>query len=191
MSPCSRPKVVTVCGSTRFRDETLTAIRELEEAGYAVFSVGSFMHADGIPYSDDEKARLDALHLSKIRMSDMVYVVNPGGYIGESTAREIRAAEALGLPVRYLVPPARPIREPVEWFSIRMEAKLRANDWKGGWRGMSHHELLGLLDLEFEELAEAIAAGSAEGIIDEAVDVANFAMMIADITQADEGEASP
>jgi len=72
-----------------------------------------------------------------------------------------------------------------------MEAKLRANDWKGGWRGMSHHELLGLLDLEFEELTEAIAAGSAEGIIDEAVDVANFAMMIADITRAGEGEASP
>ncbi|HON76811.1 MAG TPA: hypothetical protein PLQ23_16875, partial [Dermatophilaceae bacterium] len=55
-----------MCGSTRFRDETLTAIRELEESGYAVFSVGSFMHADGIPYSDDEKARLDALQLDAV-----------------------------------------------------------------------------------------------------------------------------
>lgn len=79
----------------------------------------------------------------------------------------------------------------MEWFSTRMEAKLRANDWKGGWRGMGHRELLDLLGLEFEELAEAIAAGSAKGIIDEAADVANFAMMIADITRADEGKASP
>jgi len=88
------------------------------------------------------------------------------------------------------VPPARPTREPVEWFSIRMEAKLRANDHKGGWRGMGHHDLLELLDREFEELTEAIEVGSAAGIIDEAVDVANFAMMIADITRADEEKAS-
>ena len=35
-------------------------------------------------------------------MADEVYIVDPGGYVGESTRREIAYAESLGKPVRYL-----------------------------------------------------------------------------------------
>lgn len=76
----------------------------LERLGYAVFSVGSFMHAEGLEFDDDTKRRLDALHLAKIAMSDLVFVVNIGGYVGESTRREVAFAESRGIPIHYLEP---------------------------------------------------------------------------------------
>lgn len=183
-----RPLVVTVCGSTRFKSETLAAIRRLEEAGCAVFSVGSFMHADGIEYCDEMKRRLDSLHKEKIRMSDSIYVVNPGGYIGESTASEIALAHSLGISVDYLVPPERDTREQVAWFAGRMEAKLAENDWKGGWSEMALPDLLSRLIGEVAELSEALEKSVASEvnalpIVREASDVANYAMMIADIAR--------
>ncbi len=98
----SRPRIVTVSGSTRFAEETREVIAHLEMLGVAVFSVGSFMHAEGLKFSESTKRRLDELHLAKISMSDAVFVVNVGGYIGESTRREIAFAESLGIPVEYL-----------------------------------------------------------------------------------------
>jgi len=52
--------------------------------------------------SSDLKGRLGGVHFQKIRMADEVYVVDPGGYLGESTRREVAYAESLGKPVRYL-----------------------------------------------------------------------------------------
>ncbi|WP_305789875.1 hypothetical protein [Symbioplanes lichenis] len=52
--------------------------------------------------AEDLRGRLRDVHFRKIRMADEVYVVDPGGYVGESTRREIAYAEALGKPVRYL-----------------------------------------------------------------------------------------
>ena len=54
--------------------------------------------------SEDEKAVLDALHFRKIELADRVLVVNPGGYIGESTSREIAYARASGKPVSFTHP---------------------------------------------------------------------------------------
>ena len=51
--------------------------------------------------SEDEKAVLDALHFRKIDLADRILVVNPGGYIGESTSREIAYARAAGKPVSF------------------------------------------------------------------------------------------
>ena len=73
------------------------------------------------------------------------------------------------------------IREEVIQFSRRMEAKLLKNEWKGGWRNKSPLERFRLLQIEVEELAEALSDGTPEDIINEAADVGNFAMMIADI----------
>lgn len=68
------------------------------------------------------------------------------------------------------------IRQEVSWFSLEMERKLKANDHKGGWRDCSMDYLFRRLREEMDELA--LAEG--DDIIDEAADVANFAMMIAD-----------
>lgn len=96
-----RHQVVTICGSTKFKSEFEDAYRTLTYEGHMVLSVGFFGHADNLDLSDNLKAKLDELHLSKIRASDWIYVVNPGGYIGESTQREIDLAASLGMPIIY------------------------------------------------------------------------------------------
>jgi hypothetical protein len=102
--PAARPTVVTLCGSTRFKSHyaAVNAARTL--AGDIVLSCGLFGHADQIPLSDAQKAGLDELHLRKIDMSDEIFVINVGGYIGQSTRREIAYARAQGKPVYYLEP---------------------------------------------------------------------------------------
>jgi len=88
-------KIVTICGSTRFRAEITEANRMLTLAGYVVLAPGVFAH-DGDEITDEQKATLDALHLQKIDQARWIYVVNPGGYIGESTRREIAYARKTG-----------------------------------------------------------------------------------------------
>jgi len=101
MTPLPNADVVVICGSTRFREAITTVNRELTLAGHIVLAPGVFAHT-GDRITGWQKRRLDALHLAKIDRADWVYVVNPGGYIGESTRREIAYAEAAGKPVRYL-----------------------------------------------------------------------------------------
>lgn len=73
------------------------------------------------------------------------------------------------------------VRDEVVWFASRMEAKLRKNDHKSHWSYLSVGQLRRRLAQEFAELKRAIdREASAAEIIDEAADVANFAMMIAD-----------
>ncbi|MFX4271855.1 hypothetical protein ACQBAR_16510 [Propionibacteriaceae bacterium Y1685] len=82
------------------------ANRELTFAGSIVLAPGVFVHsdreADGVTV--DQKAALDTLHLCKIDLADRVLIVNPGGYIGESTRREIEYARTTGKPVSFTDP---------------------------------------------------------------------------------------
>jgi hypothetical protein len=100
-------KVVTLCGSTRFEAEFAAVTERLTLEGCVVLSLGMFRLPDLPGYdwsvdSADLKGRLGRVHRQKVRMADEVYVVDPGGYVGESTRREIALAESLGTPVRYL-----------------------------------------------------------------------------------------
>ena len=103
-----RPEIVCICGSTRFVTEMNAANRDLTLAGVIVVAPGVFSHAQdpnaGEPITSEQKAALDALHLRKIDLADRVLVVNPGGYVGESTSREIAYAHATGKPVAYTDP---------------------------------------------------------------------------------------
>jgi hypothetical protein len=100
-------KVITLCGSTKFEAEFAEVNRWLTMEGCVVMSLGMFSLPD-LPGHDwtadssDLRKRLGDVHFQKIRMADEVYVVDPGGYVGESTRREIAYAESLGTPVRYL-----------------------------------------------------------------------------------------
>ncbi|WP_235537122.1 hypothetical protein [Nocardioides sp. Soil805] len=100
-------KVITLCGSTKFEAEFAEVNQRLTMEGCIVISLGMFRLPDLPDYdwaadSSDLKGRLGGVHLQKIRMADEVYIVDPGGYVGESTRREIAYAESLGKPVRYL-----------------------------------------------------------------------------------------
>jgi hypothetical protein len=94
------PEIVCICGSARFVNEMRAANRELTFAGVIVVAPGE---ADGA-VTDEQKTVLDALHLRKIDLADRVLVVNPGGYIGESTRREIAYARAASKPVSFTDP---------------------------------------------------------------------------------------
>ena len=103
-------KVITLCGSTRFRDEFMETQKRLTLEGNIVISVGLFGHSgDNEVWENlDEgtltktKEMLDDMHKRKIDMADEIFVINVGGYIGSSTRSEIEYAEATGKPVKYL-----------------------------------------------------------------------------------------
>ncbi|SDJ42420.1 hypothetical protein SAMN04488074_10228 [Lentzea albidocapillata subsp. violacea] len=95
-----RPEIVCICGSARFADEMRAANRDLTFAGVIVVAPGE---TDEL-VTDERKTALDALHLRKIDLADRVLVVNPGGYVGESTSREIAYAHAAGKPVSFTDP---------------------------------------------------------------------------------------
>ncbi|MFJ9307839.1 hypothetical protein [Streptomyces cyaneofuscatus] len=103
-----RPEIVCICGSTRFVDEMSAANRDLTFGGVIVLAPGVFLRAEdreaGGAITAEQKNALDALHLRKIDLADRVLVVNPGGYIGESTSREIAYARATGTPVSFTDP---------------------------------------------------------------------------------------
>ncbi len=75
--------------------------KQLTLSGAVVLSVGVFGHS-GDEITEEQKQRLDDVHLQKIRMSDGIFVINKDGYIGESTKREIEYAKSLGKPITYM-----------------------------------------------------------------------------------------
>ena len=103
-------KIVTLCGSTKFKKEFLEVQKKLTLLGYIVISVGLFGHSgDSEVWENmDEgtltktKSMLDDMHKRKIDLSDMIYVINVGGYIGESTRSEIEYAICTGKEVHCL-----------------------------------------------------------------------------------------
>ena len=96
-------KVITLCGSTRFKDVFLETQKRLTLEGNIVISVGLFGHSgDDEVWAPGTKEMLDDMHKRKIDMADEVCVINVGGYIGESTRSEIEYAQMVGMPVRYL-----------------------------------------------------------------------------------------
>ena len=98
-------RIVTLCGSTRFKEQFIETQKRLTLEGCIVISVGMFGHSgDEEVWKPGTKEMLDDMHLSKIDMADEIYVINVGGYIGESTKREIAYAEKTRKKINYLEP---------------------------------------------------------------------------------------
>jgi hypothetical protein len=97
-------KIITLCGSTRFKDEFLSEQKRLTLEGNIVISVGLFGHSgDSEVWSDTTKEMLDDMHKRKIDLADEIFIINVGGYIGSSTRSEIEYALKTGKSVKYLV----------------------------------------------------------------------------------------
>jgi len=94
-------KVITLCGSTKFKKEYELVNKFLTFAGHTVITVSCFGHADKIELTSKDKEILDAVHKRKIGISNAIVVIDVGGYIGESTLSEIRLANSLGIDVYY------------------------------------------------------------------------------------------
>ena len=98
-------KIITLCGSTKFRDEFIAEQKRLTLEGNIVISVGLFGHSgDDEVWSEKIKPMLDDMHKRKIDLADEIFVINVGGYIGSSTKSEIYYAIKTNKPVKYLEP---------------------------------------------------------------------------------------
>ena len=96
-------KVITLCGSTRFKDAFLEVQKRLTLEGNIVISVGLFGHSgDNEAWAEGTKEMLDDMHKRKIDMADEIFVINVGGYIGDSTRSEIEYAKKTGKSIHYL-----------------------------------------------------------------------------------------
>lgn len=107
----ARPRVVCLCGSTRFLEAFDAAALQQTLAGRIVLtitrtSVGDTDAFDGRTAAEQRQLReqLAALHLAKIDLADEILVINVGGYIGAQTRAEIEHAHRSGTPVTYLEP---------------------------------------------------------------------------------------
>lgn len=113
-----RPRVICLCGSTRFIEMFAIKTWELEREGNIVLGCTLLPMwycntPDHFGEATGTKEQCDALHLQKINLADEVFVLNVEGYIGESTRREIEYATAQGKPVAYLEPLPSPPEKPL------------------------------------------------------------------------------
>ncbi len=98
-------KVITLCGSTKFKDKFIKAQKELTLKGNIVLTVGFFESVDSeynTIITEDVKIMLDDMHKRRIDMSDEIFVINKDGYIGSSTKSEIEYAKKIGKKINYL-----------------------------------------------------------------------------------------
>lgn len=96
-------KRITLCGSTKFKDDFIEQNKRLTLEGNLILSVGCFGHC-GDTFTDEQKIMLDDIHKRKIDLSDSIFVINKDGYIGGSTKSEIEYALNTGKTVEYFEP---------------------------------------------------------------------------------------
>lgn len=103
----TKPLKIVHCGSTRKAREAFEQWR-LEDTlrGHIVLTIGAHKNDDDLQISPAQAVRLDVLHLWKIEEADYVRILNVGGYIGESTRREVEYALQLKKPLLFLEPDA-------------------------------------------------------------------------------------
>jgi len=102
------PKIVCLCGSTRFTEEMLVKQWELTKKGNIVLSwcalPDSYFKGPHVGDIEGVKEIVDEVHKRKIDLADEIFVINVGGYVGDSTRSEIKYAIEHGKPVRWLEP---------------------------------------------------------------------------------------
>lgn len=100
-------KIITLCGSTKFKEQFIAEQKRLTLEGNIVISVGLFGHSgDHEAWATETKEMLDEMHKRKIDLADEIFVINVGNYIGSSTKSEIDYANKTNKPVRFLEAPA-------------------------------------------------------------------------------------
>ena len=96
-------KVITLCGSTKFKEDFYREQKRLTLEGNIVISVGLFGHSgDNEVWKEGTKEMLDDMHKRKIDMADEIFVINKNGYIGSSTKSEIEYAISMNKKVNYM-----------------------------------------------------------------------------------------
>jgi hypothetical protein len=102
--PSLKRKIITLCGSSKFKNQFKEQYERLSSLGYIVLSLACFSHTDNINISCRQEEKLLKIHKHKIDISDQVFVINYGNYIGDGTVEEIEYAKSKGIEVIYMEP---------------------------------------------------------------------------------------
>jgi uncharacterized protein YkuJ len=94
-------RVITLCGSTKFKNQFEQANAFLTLQGNIVISLAFFEQSEGFEITQEQAKLLGYIHFRKIDISDEIFVINVEGYIGNSTRKEIEYAEKKGKAIRY------------------------------------------------------------------------------------------
>ncbi|GIN61856.1 hypothetical protein J27TS8_18490 [Robertmurraya siralis] len=94
-------KVITLCGSTKFKEQFEKTNAYLTMQGNIVISLGFFEQSEGIEITQEQVRLFEKIHYEKINISDEIVVIDVDGYIGNSTRKEIEYAKKQGKSVRY------------------------------------------------------------------------------------------
>ena len=94
-------KIITLCGSTKFKEQFEKANAYLTCQGHIVISLGFFEQSEGTQITHEQAESFEKIHIEKINMSDEIFVIDVKGYIGESTKKEIDYAKRTGKSIRY------------------------------------------------------------------------------------------
>lgn len=97
----NKPKIICLCGSVRFANEFHKHEFDLSFKGNIVLAPCAYNNDVQIT-NPEAKKMFDWLHKRKIDISDEVFILNVGGYIGESTRNELEYAKSIGKPITYL-----------------------------------------------------------------------------------------
>jgi hypothetical protein len=105
------PTIVCLCGSTKFWREFQEVNLQETLKGKIVLSIANVASSDDELFAQLSQIErehitnaLDELHFRKIELADEVFIVNKGGYVGESTKRELEYAQRLEKKIRWLEP---------------------------------------------------------------------------------------
>lgn len=94
-------KVITVCGSLRFKKEIMEVTEQMELLGNCMIAPIYPTNPDKDAYTEEEVVMLDKMHKEKIKLSDAILVINVDHYIGSSTKSEIEFAKTLNKEIIY------------------------------------------------------------------------------------------
>ena len=93
-------KVITLCGSLRFKNEMMAVAEKMALEGYCVLTP-VYPVSENIERTEEQLIKLKDAHFKRIELSDAILVVNINNYIGESTNLEIDYAKKLGKEIIY------------------------------------------------------------------------------------------
>ena len=94
--------VITLCGSIKFKTEFMKVQEKLTLEGNIVFTPNFLNNIKKEEINEKTKKMLDEMHRQKIDMSNEIYVINVGGYIGDSTKNEIEYTKEKGKKISYI-----------------------------------------------------------------------------------------
>jgi hypothetical protein len=105
-----RPKVIVLCGSSRFVDIMAVCAWIIERDENAITMALHLLPRwyfkkevvkDHLAEHENVREQMDTLHLRKIDLADEIFVVNYEDYIGDSTTNEVRYAQKTGKNIRW------------------------------------------------------------------------------------------